>query len=130
MIIWRLKIMPNNYSRKQNTDNYQTTIQRRTNQGKELLRVVGARINSFEDLVERDARVQSWLRDNWVTVAGIYIDAGVAGQLRSSTDLALNDISHQDIIEGLGSIVSDEIKTLKRIVNETRIWDGQDAVAA
>jgi hypothetical protein len=117
--------MSNNYSRKQNTDNYQTTIERRTNKGEELLRAIRAKIDSFDDLVDRDARVQGWLGDNRAKVTGIYIDARIAEQLRPSTDLALNDISHQDIIEGLESIVLGENKALNRIVDETRAWDGK-----
>src|SRR6267154_4378382 len=118
--------MSKNYSRKQNTDNYQTTIERCTNKGEELLRAIRAKVDSFDDLVDRDARVQGWLGDNRAKVTGTYIDPGIAEQLRPSTDLALNDISHQDIIEGLELIVLDENKALKRIVDETRAWDGKE----
>ncbi|SRR5712692_6476814 len=122
--------MANDYSRKQNTDNYQTTIERRTNEGEELLRAVRATIRGFDDLVERNTNTETWLKENRATVGRIYTDGGIAEPFLAVTGIDLGGISHQDIYEQLDAIVSGQITALRELTEKTRAWDEREMAPA
>jgi hypothetical protein len=122
--------MPNDYSRRSNTDGYQTRIQRRINLGEDLLRAFRAVADGIDDLTERDRKVDEWLTGNRETARLIYTDASIAGGLPTTTGLDLGELSHQDILEQLNAIVSGQIRALQELTEETRAWDGMERVPA
>jgi hypothetical protein len=122
--------MPNEYSRRQNTDGYQSQIQRRINLGEDLLHAVRAIAKGFDDLTERDRNVAEWLAENRETARRIYSDGSVSERLPTATGIDLEEVSHQDILEQLDTIVSGQIKALRDLIQETRVWDGKEKVAA
>lgn len=122
--------MANDYSRRPNTNGYQTRIQRRINLGEDLLGSLAQPSNGIEDLTERDTNVAKWLSQNREAVHLIYEDRTIAASLPTATNLDLNYLSHQDIIEQLTEIVSKQITALRELVEETRVWDGMARVPA
>lgn len=122
--------MANNYSRRSNTNGYQTRIQRRINLGLDLFGMLAQPSNGIEDLTERDTDVAKWLTGNREAVHLIYEDRSIAGSLPTATNLDLNELSHQDVIDQLKQIVSEQIATLSHLVEETRAWDGMARVPA
>lgn len=113
------------YSRKQNTDNYQQRIARQQTKGDELLRRIKAKIVSFEDIVERNKEVEQWLVASRDDLSRIYKDGGVAESFKTSTDLILDDLSHQRIVESLDAIVSERMAALDERFQLTRAHDGK-----
>jgi len=116
--------MANDYSRKQNTDGYQTRIQRRINLGEDLLRGVRSVSNGIDDLTARDGRVAEWLAENRATVQRVYANDDIAGGLPTATQIDLQESSHQDILEELERIVTGQIRRLQELIANTRAWDG------
>lgn len=121
--------MPNNYSRKQNTDNYQTRVERLVTKANDLLRRVKLPTTSFEDLIALNKDVNNWLAASRDELSHIYTDPGLVAPLGILTGLNLEEISHQDIKESLEAIVSERVATLREIVSETRAFDGKGLVA-
>lgn len=121
--------MPNNYSRKQNTDNYQTRVERLVTKANDLLRRVKLPTPSFEDLIALNKDVNNWLAASRDELSHIYTDPGLVAPLGILTGLNLEEISHQDIKESLEAIVSERVATLREIVSETRAFDGKGLVA-
>jgi hypothetical protein len=122
--------MANDYSRRSNTDGYQTRIQRRINLGEDLLQIFQAVIEGIEDLTEREKKVAEWLTANREAARLIYSDGSIIEELPTTTGIDLAELSHQDIHEQLVAIVSEQIKKLGELVQETRAWDGMERVPA
>jgi hypothetical protein len=112
-----------NHSRKQNTDNYQQRVARQQTKGDEVLRRIKAKIVSFEDIVERNKAVEQWLATSRDDLSRIYEDGAVVEPLKISTDLNLDDLSHQRIVESLEAIVSERMAALDEIIQHTRAHD-------
>jgi hypothetical protein len=87
------------------------------------LRRIKAKITSFEDIVERNNEVEQWLAESRDDISRIYKDGGIAGVLKASTELNLEDLSHQRIVESLEEIVTERIAALNEIVRLTRVHD-------
>jgi hypothetical protein len=115
--------MPN-YSRKQNTDNYQVRVERQITKADALLRKLKAPVLGFEDLIALNRDVEQGLAASRDELTHIYDDAEIVEPLGVSTNLDLEEISHQDIKESLERIVSERVAKLRDIVAETRAFDG------
>jgi hypothetical protein len=122
--------MANNYSRRQNTNGYQTRLQRRINLGEDLLGSLAQPLNGIKDLTERDTNVAQWLTENREAVHLIYENRSIARSLPAATNLDLDELSHQDIIDQLREIIPRQIVVLRELVEETRAWDGMARVPA
>ena len=118
-----------NYSRKQNTNNYQVRIERQITKADELLRRLKKPSPSFDDLIATNGDVEQWLAASRDELTHIYDDGDIVEPLGVSTNLDLEEISHQDIKESLEAIVSERVMTLREIVSKTRAFDGRELVA-
>src|SRR5689334_12001994 len=101
--------MVDNYSRRQNTNGYQTRIQRRINLGEDLLGSPGQRSNGIEDLTKRDRDIGKWLTGNREALHLIYEDRSIAESFPTATSLDLNELSHQDTLDQLKGVVLRQI---------------------
>ena len=117
------------YSRKQNTNNYQIRIERQITRADELLRRVKAPTPSFDELIKLNGDAEQWLAASRDELTHIYHDGDIVEPLVVSTNLDLEEISHQDIKESLEAIVSERVATLREIVSQTRAFDAKGLVA-
>ena len=122
--------METNYSRKQNTDNYQLRIERQLTKGEEVLRRVREKIDNYEDVVRRSQEVNGWLLASRVELTHIYKNDEVLKPLKASSGFALEEASRQDIIESLEAMVSERIAALEEIARQTRAYDGKEKETA
>lgn len=117
-----------NYSRKQNTNNYQVRVERQITKADALLRRVEKPSPSFDDWIALNGNVEQWLAASRAELASIYSNREIVEPLEVSTNLDLEEISHQDIKESLEAIVSERMATLREIVSQTRAFDGKALV--
>lgn len=89
------------------------------------MRRIKAKIISFENIVERNKEVEQWLAESRDNMSRIYKIGGIADSLKTSTELNLDELSHQRIVESLGAIVNERIAALNEIVRLTRVHDGK-----
>lgn len=113
------------YSRKQNTNNYHIRIERQLTKGEALLRNVRAKISNHDDLVQRNEEVEEWLSASREELRHIYTAEELVEGLKVTTDLDLNELSHQAIIETMDAIVTDRMASLNEIREQTHIFDGK-----
>ena len=114
------------YSRKPNTDNYQSRIARRTNKGEEMLGRVTSTIVSFDDLLDRSHAVEQWITDTKIELTSIYKDETVRGAFQPPiADLILEKLSHDQVVSVLAEIVSERLAALAGIVEQTRAQYGK-----
>jgi len=121
--------MANDYSRKQNTSNYHVRVERQVTKADALLRRLKAPMPSFDDLRALNGEVEQWLAASRDELTHIYEDEEITEPLGVSTNLDLEEISHQDIKESLEAIVSERVATLREIVTQTRAFDGRELAA-
>ncbi|MDX6610931.1 MAG: hypothetical protein QOD75_117 [Blastocatellia bacterium] len=113
------------YARRQNTDNYHVRTERQLTRADTLLRDLDHKVDSLDELIERDAEVSDWLASSRANLESIYLDEEVFNGLENRTGLDLNELSHLAIIERLREIVTDRIAALSEIRERTRVYGGR-----
>ena len=109
------------YSRRQNTNNWQIRFARQTNRTDEILRRLNAPVESFNDLIERKNSIEQWLATASEELNSIYGDRSVMEEFnRPIADLILGQLNHAQVLEVLREVIEERLEVLNRIAAETR----------
>jgi len=104
-------------------------VERQITKADEFLRRLKKPAPNFDDLIGLNGDVEQWLATSRDELTHIYYDEEIVEPLGASTNLDLEEISHQDIKDSLEATVSERVATLREIVSHTRAFDGKELVA-
>ena len=109
------------YSRRHNTDTWQTRFARHLNATDALIRDLDAPGQSFGDLIQRKTSIEEWLSKAAGELHMVYTDESIAKDFAVPiADLILAQVSHAQAVDILKGVIAERVQTLDRIASETR----------
>ena len=114
------------FTRRQNTDTWQTRFARIANQTDGLTRQLDRPGQSLDELIANKNDLEQWLTNSARELRLIFADPSISSEFAIPiADLILAHINHAQAVDVLKEIIEDRLRLLDAIAKHTRLQEGR-----